>query len=166
MGFFDLFKQQPQIPQVVSMLPSIVKKELANGRLPILKTSKVFLNQNEYCYYLDNCIYEKRVVRKKYVRHGGSYSIPGLFKGTRMHVGGGQTDVEDNIKYEQINGMLCITNNRIIFISDYDGFEKNISKLTAITPYSNCVKIQFEKDTYTFFIPDGNIVNRVLQLIK
>lgn len=169
MGLLDLFNKQSinQVPTLQTRLPDVVKKELLIGRLPILKTNTLFLKNGEVCHYMDNAIFEKRKVKNRYVRRNAGYSMPGLFKGNRIHFGGGNTDVVDNVTYEHLNGTLYITNKRIVFVGEECGFDKNISKISALTPYSNCIKLQFDNDTtYTVFIPDGNVVNMVLQLVK
>ena len=153
MGFFDLF-QQPKTPMITSILPDIAKKEIMRGRLPILNTNKIFLKNGEQCHYIDKAIYEKKTVKKRYVRRNNGYSMPGLFKGTRVHIGGGNTDVVDNVQYDTFKGILYITNKRIIFVGD------------AITPYSNGVELQFNKESVKLFVPDGSIPHAVLQQVR
>ena len=166
MGFLDLFRPQPQTPIVSTILPDIAKQEILRGRLPILNTNKVFLKNGETCHYIDKAIHEKKTVRKRYVRKSHGYSTPGIFKGTRINMGGGNTDVVDNVQYETFKGILYITNKRIIFVGDANGFDKKIDDLIAITPYSNCVELQFSKDTIKLFVPDGNVTHAVLQQIR
>ncbi len=36
------------------------------------------------------------------------------------------------------------------------GFDKKIDALIAITPYSNCVELQFNKETVKLFVPDDS----------
>lgn len=165
MGIWDLFKQQPKTPIVTSILPDIAKQEILRGRLPILTTNKVFLKRGESCHYIDKALYEKKTVRKRYIREDNGCSLPGLFKGTRINIGGGSTNVVDNVQYEIFRGILYITNHRIIFVGDQMGFNKKIDDLVAITPYSNCIELQFSKDTYKLFVPDGNVTHTVLQQI-
>lgn len=165
MGFLDLFRQ-PKTPMVTSILPDIAKQEIMRGRLPILNTNKIFLKGGEQCHYIDKAIYEKKTVRKRYVRRNTGYSMPGLFKGTRINMGGGSTDVVDNVQYDTFKGILYITNKRIIFVGDANGFDKRLSDLIAITPYSNCIELQFNKDSVKLFVPDGNIPHAVLQQIR
>lgn len=165
MGFLDLFRQ-PQTPIVQSILPDIAKQEIMRGRLPILNTNKIFLKNGEQCHYIDKAIYEKKTVRKRYVRRNRGYSMPGLFKGTRINMGGGNTDVVDNVQYETFRGILYLTNKRIIFVGDANGFDKKVDDLIAVTPYSNCIEMQFAKDTIKLFVPDGNITHMALQLIR
>ena len=166
MGFFDLFKPQPTTPIVTTILPDVARQEIMRGRLPILNTNKILLKDGEQCNYIDKAIYEKKTVKKRYVRRNNGYSVPGLFKGTRINMGGGHTDVIDNVSYDTIRGILYITNKRIIFVGDQTGFDKKISDLIALTPYSNCVELQFSKDNYKIFVPDGNVTHMVLQLIR
>ena len=165
MGLFDLFKSQPAAPTILGILPDIAKQEIMSGRLPILKTNKVFLKHGECCHYIEKAVYEKKTIRKRYVRKNGGYSMPGPFKGTRIKLGGGQTDVVDKVQYEIFRGILYITNIRIVFVGETSGFDIRIDELVAITPYSNCVEMQLTKDNYKLFVPDGGIAYAALQLI-
>lgn len=166
MAIFDFFKQKPTTPTVSSILPDVAKQEILCGRLPVLNTNKIFLKSGEQCHYIDKAIYEKRKVKNRYIRKNAGYSVPGLFKGTRVYFGGGQTDVADNVQYEKIRGILYITNKRIIFVGETVGFEKKINDLIASTPYANCVEFQFSKEKYTIFVPDGNVTHKVILSVK
>ena len=165
MGLFDMFKA-PQTPTVQSILPVAAVQEIMHGRLPILNSNKIFLKAGETCHYIDKAIYEKRTVRKRYVRRNNGYSAPGLFKGTRINFGGGTTDQVDNVTYHTLRGILYITNRRIIFQGEQEGFTLKVDDLVAITPYSNCVEIQTSKAQYRIFVPNGNVTQAVLQLIR
>lgn len=166
MGFFDLFKPQQITPNVQSILPDAAVQEILRGRLPILNTNKIFLKSGETCHYIDKAIYEKKTVRKRYVRRNSGYSAPGLFKGTRVHFGGGTTEQVDNVTYQALRGILYITNRRIIFQGEQEGFDLNVNSLVAITPYNNCVELQTSKKNYKIFVPNGNVTQAVLQLIR
>ena len=166
MGFFDFLNPQPKIPVVSTILPDIAKQEILLGRLPILKTNKIFLKKGEVCHYIDKAIYEKKTIRKRTLRRSTGYSMPGLFKGTRINLGSGKTDTVDDIQYDTIRGIIYITNRRIIFVGDQCGFDKKADDLIAITPYTNCIELQFSKEIYKIFVPDGNIPHIVLQHIR
>lgn len=166
MGLLDLFKPQSKTPMVQSILPDAAVQEILRGRLPILNTNKIFLKSGEICHYIDKAIYEKKIVRKRYVRRNSGYSAPGLFKGTRVNYGGGTTDQVDNVTYQTMRGILYITNRRIIFQGDQEGFDLKVDDLVAITPYSNCVELQTSKTHYKIFVPNGNVTQSVLQLIR
>ena len=63
-------------------------------------------------------------------------------------------------------GLLYVTNKRIIFVSDKNAFDKKLKSLTAITPYSNAVQLQFSSKTYTVLVPDGGVVSALVSLIN
>lgn len=166
MGFFDFLKPQPMIPTVPSILPDAAKQQILCGQLPILQPNNLFLKGNEVCHYADRAIYEKRTVNKRYIRKSRGYSLPGLFKGTRVRVGGGDTETVDDVKYATIKGVLYITTERIIFVGGADGFDRRTQDLVAITPYENCVELQFNKETLKLFVPDGRLPHIVLRQIS
>lgn len=165
MGFLDIFK--PKVPTVQSILPDAAVQEIMHGRLPILNTNKIFLKGSERCHYIDKAIYEKKTVRKRYVRrtHGTSYKSI-FFKDIWHNFGGGTTDVVDNVQYETFRGILYITNQRIIFQGELGGFDIKIDDLVAIQPYSNCVELQCNRENYKIFVPNGAVTHAVLKLIR
>ncbi len=165
MGFLDLFNSQPTAPTIPSVLPVAAQQQIMCGQLPVLQPNQLILKKGELCHYADRAVYEKRIVSKRRIRKSKGYSAPGLFKGTRVHFGNGESEEIENIKYETIKGVLYITNKRIIFVADHDGFNKKAEELIAITPYSNCIELQFAKETLKVFVPDGNLPNIVLRLI-
>lgn len=163
MRFLDLFK--PKVPTVLSILPDAAVREVMCGRLPILNTNKIFLKGGERCHYIDKAIYEKRTVRKRYIRQTHGISYKGIiFKDIRHNLGNGTTDVVDNVQYETFRGILYITNRRIIFQGEQGGFDIKLDDLIAIQPYSNCVEFQCNKANYKLFVPNGMLVHKVLQL--
>ena len=165
MGFLDLFR--PKTPTVQSILPDAAIQEIMRGRLPILNTNKIFLKGGERCHYIDKAIYEKKTVKKRYVRHTHGTSYRGiLFKDVRHNYGGGTTDVVDNVQYETFRGILYITNRRIIFQGEQGGFDIKTDDLVAIQPYGNCVELQCGKANYKIFVPNGAVTHAVLQLIR
>ena len=165
MGFLDVFNPQPSTPSVPSVLPEAAKQQILCGQLPILQPSSLFLKNGEVCHYADRAIYEKRTVGKKRIRKSTGYSMPGLFKGTRVHVGGSDAEYVEDVKYSTIKGVLYITTKRIIFVSGTDGFDRKTEDLVAVTPYANCIELQFSKETLKLFVPDGNLPHMVLRLI-
>lgn len=165
MGFFDFLNPQPTTPTVPSVLPEAAKQQILRGQLPLLQPNNLFLKNGETCHYADRAIYEKRTVSKRRVRKNTGYSVPGLFKGTRVHMGGGSSEYVDDVKYSTIKGILYITSKRIIFVGGADGFDRKTEDLVAVTPYANCIELQFSKETLKLFVPDGNLPHIVLKLI-
>ena len=165
MGLFDFLNQQTTTPTVPSILPDAARKQILRGQLPILEPNNLFLKNGETCHYVDRAIYEKRTVNKKRIRRNTGYSIPGFLKGTRVHVGGSNSEYVDDVKYSTAKGILYITTKRIIFVSGTEGFDRKTEDLVAVTPYANCIEFQFSKETLKLFVPDGNLPHIVLRLI-
>lgn len=135
--------------------------------MPVLNIDTIFLKKDETCHYVDKAIYEKKVVRKRYVRRSGGTIFKGIIsKNFRHWVGGGVTDVVDNTQYERVRGILYITNKRVVFQGEHDGLSLKTSELAAIRSYTNGVELQGEKGNYKFFVPCGALVHTVLQLIQ
>ena len=108
----------------------------------------------------------KEKVKKRRVRSGGGYSMPGLFKGTRISLNRSQTDEVESVTIEQFRGILYITNKRVIFQANQSGFERPHTSLTSIAPYSNAVDLQYGSTNYSLLVPDGSLVNAVLNLLR
>lgn len=163
MGFFDLLLgNKNQIPTVTSILPDAAKQEIIAGRLPTLRTDKLFLKKGEKIHYIDKAVNIEKKTVKQY-RHYG-YSMPGLFKGTRWSSGRGKTI--ENTELVQHRGILYITNQRIVFQAKEWGFDKAYRYLSALTPYSDACEMQFGNKTYCLIVADGSLLNHVLKLIQ
>ena len=161
----NLLNPSSQSPPVVpSILPQAAKSQIMNGRLPNLIVDKILLKPHENCHYADKAIYEKVKINKRYIRRNAGVSMPGLFKGNRVHFGNGDTQVAEQTSHETIKGYLFITNERIVFVAGSSGFSERIENMIAITPYANCVEMQFKNKQYKVFVPDGNIVERVVRM--
>ena len=162
MGFFDaLFGNKP-LPTVTSILPAAAKQEIMSGRLPILNPDTLFPRKGEKIHFIDKAM-NVDIKTKKIYQHMG-FSTPGLFKGNRVSYGRGKPIEQQETVYHA--GILYITNQRIIFQSKENGFDKDFKYLTAFVPYSNGIELQFGNKSYTLLVSDGNLLNQALQLIK
>ena len=168
MGLLDwIFKQpQPQTPTVPSILPDVAKNEIRHGRLPNINVDVLVTKRGELCHYADRAVL--MVEKKKKVIHSNNYgfSTRGLFKGNRHYWGAGTSRVDEQKEIEHYNGMLYVTNKRIIFNSKDVGFDKQYRNLSSVTPYSNAIELQFGSMIYSIFVPDGSIVYTVIQMLK
>ena len=165
MSFLDLLNSKTTTPSVPSVLPATAKHQIMHGQLPVLQPNNLFLKKGEICHYADRAIFEKRTVTKRRIRRNTGRSVPGLFKGTRIHVGSSTTDTVEDVKYSMIKGILYITTKRIIFVGSEEGFDRKVDDLIAVTPYANCIEFQFSMETLKVFVPDGNLPHIVLRLI-
>ena len=162
MGFFDALFGNKQLPVVTSILPNAAVQEIMAGRLPILNADTLFLKKGEQIHFIDKAI-NMEVKTKKTYEHIG-FSTPGLFKGNRVNYGRGRPiEKQENVFHA---GVLYITNQRVIFQSKENGFDKSYGSLTAFVPYSNGIELQFGNKSYTLLVSDGNVVNQALRLIR
>ncbi|GHS90599.1 hypothetical protein AGMMS49957_16950 [Synergistales bacterium] len=168
MGLLDMILGRPRQdtqPAVLTILPSAAVTEIQNGRLPQINTKTLFLKTGEICHYIDKAILLKEKVKKSYVRKGGGFSVPGLFKGMRINMNNGRTDVQENIITEQFRGILYITNKRMVFQASSNAFDKLHTGLTAIAPYSNAIELQYGEKSYCLLVPDGGVISAVMDLL-
>ncbi len=161
-----LFGQQYKPPIVTSIMPEAAKNEIFAARLPVIDNATVFLQADEQCHYVESAVLLKEKVQKIYPNKRAGFSIPGFIKGTRIHFGGGQTNPKDKIVTEQFAGTLFVTNKRIIFVAQKNGFDKSLSVLTAINANPDSIELQFGEVTYRMVLPDGNLAAAALRLIK
>lgn len=168
MGFFSwLFgTNKNNTPQIPTILPDIAKKEVLCGRLPEINVNTLFLRRGEICHYADRAMWEKVKTKKITHRYSGGHSTPGLLKGNRWYAGSSTSFSEDVQDIQHIKGILYVTNRRIIFSSQNEGFDKEYKDLSAVQPYANCIELQFGKDVFKIFVPDGNVANMVIHMLQ
>jgi hypothetical protein len=168
MGLFDFLvgTQVQQLPSVSTIMPTAAVTEIEQGRLPILKSNTIFLKSGEECHFIDKAIMIKEKVKRTATRTGGGYSMPGFFKGTRIYTNRGKTSYDEHTVTEQFKGILYVTNKRIIFQANSNGFDKTLSSLTSIAPYTNAVELQFGSTSHTLLVADGSLAHKVVNLIQ
>ena len=103
--------------------------------------------------------------QKRYVGNSSGFSFR-VCKGVTYRTGQRRGRPIEETYTEKNKGLLYVTNKRIIFVSDKNAFDKKLKSLTAITPYSNAVQLQFSGKTYTVLVPDGGIVSTLVSLIN
>lgn len=156
------FPKTPAVPPTLtSILPYQAISKIEAGILPFIQADKIVLAKGENCHYVEMgaIITEEKHFESK--RDGASYR---LFSGCYYHAGESRSDPV----YEEVytKGILFITNKRVVFHASKHGFDQKLAKLTAITPYTNAITLQFGSKTYTLMLPDGELAEKVLKLIR
>ena len=147
MGLFSyIFGKEPPIqpPVLVSILPPQAAQRIYAGMLPNLQADKLILNSGETCHFVDVAaiITEKKHYESRH--DGASFRV---FKGFTYHTG--DTKSVPVVEPEYTKGILYFTGRRIVFVARKFGFDQKISKLTAVTPYTNGMELQFGNKTFT-----------------
>lgn len=147
-------------PILVSIFPQAAAQRIQMGKLPVIQADKLILENGEICHFVD--VSALLTIKRRYrtSRAGGSYRIS---KGFTFHLGNSET--VPLIEPEYTKGILYITNQRIIFVANRYGFCHKLKKLTAITPYSDALSLQFGGKSYALLLPAPSIANQAINLL-
>lgn len=150
-----------QTPHLESILPPKARDEMMMGQLPLLRCDGLILDPDETCHYADRAIYEKKIRQPR----GATKRIGfGIFHSRNNHTA---KDSVVDIVFEQVEGFFYVTNCRVVFSgSGGEYWDRGLRELLSVKPYLNCVKLQFGKDSYKVFVPDGNLPHLVLSKLR
>lgn len=140
-----------------------IRKRLREDEpLPIAE-SNLILSENEVCHYFGAV--EHRVVKNRVVGHKADTAGVSLrvAKGVTIRKGGVKGEAIRGDVVEKTPGKLTVTDQRIVFGSAKSNFEKKLSAITAITPYTDGIEIQFGANGYQFLTPNGEYINDILR---
>lgn len=147
-------------PRPVSILPQEAYRTIRQRQLPELHCDSRVLEEGECCHYADCAIYEKKIRRPR----SAEKRPAGIFRSRGRRENSG--DAVLDIVFEQISGMLYITENRVLFFGEGEYWSRDLKDLLTVKPYLNCVKFQFGKESYKVFVPDGSIPHAVVCLLQ
>ncbi len=153
------FENDP-VPQLMTILPTAAVHKIQTGVLPVLQSDKLVLKHGETCHFIDvsAVITERRHYQSR--RRGSSVHMA---RGWTIHTG--STTSVPVTTAEVTRGIFYITNRRIVFVAKRHGFSHNLSALTAVTPYSNGLDLQFGNKTHQVVLPCGDIAKAVIDLL-
>lgn len=66
---------------------------------------------------------------------------------------------------ERASGILSITNKRVVFSSNKGAFDKKISFLSSVTPYSDGIAFQFGSQQYPLETKNSSYIYQILARI-
>lgn len=153
------------VPQLQSLVPQRVSNEIMTGQLPKFNPSTIMLGKHETCHFMDKAALVVKQKERTYRTHrtGSSYKVT---KNWTIHSTNGQAKPVEQEWYEFKEGIVFVTNERIIFVAPEHGFEKKIKNLTATIPYSDAVALQFGSQTINLIIPQSQLMAMVLQMLN
>jgi hypothetical protein len=151
-------------PQLQSLVPQRISNEIMVGNLPKFNPSTIMLGKNETCHFMDKAALAVKQKERSYTTHrsGSSYKVT---KNWTMHSSSGRSKPIDQEWYEFKEGVIFVTNERIIFVAPEHGFEKKIRNLTAVIPYTDAIALQFGDQTINIMVPQSQLMARVLQMV-
>lgn len=151
-------------PQLQSLVPQRISNEIMTGQLPKFNPSTIILGKNERCHFMDKAALAVRKQEKSYTTHraGNSYKMT---KNWTVYSTNGRSKPIVQEWYEFKEGVVFVTNERIIFVASEHGFEKKIKNLTAVIPYTDAVALQFGSQTINLMMPQSQLMVMVLQMV-
>ena len=138
---------------------------LKEGTLPIIHGSTVFLQKNELCHYSNPATLYIAKTRVTGYSSGSSGVNIRIAKGVTYRTGGSKGAPIREKVMESFPGTLSITNQRIIFSSMQNSFDKNISTISSINPYDDGFILQFSSTSYTIGTKDVNKIVQILTIL-
>ena len=114
--------QIPVVPTITTIMPDIASKEIRNGRLPKLNTDTISLAPSEHCHFVDKAsLVTEETVTSHYEGRRSGWSLR-VMKGVTYRIGASRGIPVKKRVQEYTNGLLYITNQRIIFVAREKGF--------------------------------------------
>lgn len=140
----DYRKDSPAAAKLAQPVEDQALIDLQNGApLPVVMDSGLFLTSGEVCHYCDlatRVIFKNRVVGYE----GGSSGVSvRVMKGVSYRVGQSRgTPIRKDVQ-DRIDGVLSITNKRVVFTATRNSFDKKLSALTLGAPANGGIVLQF-----------------------
>lgn len=131
--------------------------------LPVVTPNGLVLKDGEICHYQGAAHTEKnstRIAGYTSQHAGGSVRIA---KGLSVHTGGTERQAVRETLTEKSNGILYITNKRIIFIAPKNAFDKPISSLTAYVPNQGHISLLFGNQSYDLITADDFRIKDIIE---
>ena len=132
---------------------SLKRKHLSDDEpLPIVMSSNALMSEGEVCHYYSQAIFVKtKNVVVGYTGGSNGMSIR-VMKGMSVRVGASKSTPIRRDVQEKYQGMLTITNKRVIFSGAKGSFDKKITSLSTITPLEDGIVFQFGEKQYPLLI--------------
>ena len=129
--------------------------------LPIVQSNLV-LSDGEICHYYGPATYVK--LKNVVVGYSGGHVGVSfrVAKGMSIHTGSTKAAPIRGDVQERTNGVLSITNKRVVFSANKGAFDKKIAALSAINLYSNGIAFQFGDKQYSLECKKPKYVYQIL----
>lgn len=124
--------------------------------LPIVETP-VFLNYGEVAVYY--CEATRQETKNRVIGRIGGYAggTVRIAKGFSGHTGRTASHTVYGDVSTHYEGKMVLTNKRLVFLSDQEGFEVPYNTITAATAYSDGLSIQSRRHIYTLLLPKADL---------
>ena len=143
-----------------------VIKNIHEGILPNIQGTNLILSNDEKCCYADKAYtFKDKTVTTGYVGGHKGVSIR-LMKGVSYHTGGSGSKAVRQTTRTTYNGVLYITNKRIIYTSQDDSFDKTFDKITSINETKDGLIIQIGSQIYSIVVNTHREFMQVFNMVR
>lgn len=156
------------ITQLISMRKKVhgnKKTLLPTDSLPVISTSNVLLSNGETCHYCGTAVFVKTKNVVVGYSGGSRGSTIRIGKGMSLKVGSHKASPIRGDVQERTEGVLSITNRRVVFSGNKGAFDKKISTLSSVTPYKNGIAFQFNDKQYPLETKEPEYIYEILARI-
>jgi hypothetical protein len=133
------------------------------GTPPSVVGTRLILQKNEICHFASNAT---RLITKEKVTGFQARTVGASFrvaKGITLRSGGAKgSPIRQNVT-DRFDGMVFITNKRIVFQADRNGFVLPFPKIISIKKYTDGCEYFKDSIAYLLIMPDSIYCNAILE---
>ena len=158
-------KEQLEKVTDVACMEDSELQQIEAGVLPSLAWVPVILGEGEVGHF---CSPARRYItkRKAIGRTGGGGGISvRVAKGISLRSGGGASKTIYDDVTDSFDGLIILTNRRIVFIAKQNGFDCKLSSISAIVPEGNRILIQVRSNAYRLSVAKQGHFVRALGMV-
>lgn len=149
---------------------SIMTKEIIDkihaGELTNINVDTINLRKDECCYYVDRGqTYKEKTITTGYTGKSAGMSFR-VMKGVSYRTGGSGSKAVRETQRTTYNGILYITNERVVYSSIDESFDKPIEKVTSVIEIDGGLLIQIGSRTIEILTNTNREFILVFNLVK
>lgn len=149
---------------------SIMSKEIIDkihaGELTNINVDTINLGKDECCYYVDRGqTYKEKTITTGYTGKSAGMSFR-VMKGVSYRTGGSGSKAVRETQRTTYNGILYITNERVVYSSIDESFDKPIEKVTSVIEIDGGLLIQIGSRTIEILTNTHREFILVFNLVK
>ena len=140
-------------------------QQIQGGVLPALVSVPVVLGEDEVAHFFAPA--RRYITKKKAVGRtssGGGISVR-VAKGVSVRSGGGASQTVYDDVTDAFAGRVILTNRRIVFLAEQNGFECKLSALSAIMPEGDGLMIQAGAKNYRLAVAQQGYFSKALDMV-
>lgn len=131
--------------------------------LPIVAPGNMFLASGEVCHARETAKSCKLKTQTVGYSGGGGWVSVRIAKGVTLHSGSRRSAPIKETYLDKSPGVLYITNKRIIMASSTYPFDRKLSAISAITPYTDGFAIHVGSAIHTVLVKEPIYVTNILR---